>query len=166
MLQGMASNIDFRLARGIASVAFAALALFADNAAAQKKAEPKPRSPEKLVEALFEADGWSPEGRRERADILLELEALPALEAKDIAKWKSSCAKLWAKGTKLEKKNGLRLLRTMDLFVLNCFLKWRQLYLCLHLFFQMQFYNRLLGNCRKTRISKKLPRFFLVRWPS
>jgi pimeloyl-ACP methyl ester carboxylesterase len=106
MLQGMASNIDFRLARGIASVAFAALALFADNAAAQKKAEPKPRSPEKLVEALFEADGWSPEGRRERADILLELEALPALEAKDIAKWKSSCAKLWAKGTKLEKKNG------------------------------------------------------------
>jgi hypothetical protein len=69
MLQGMASNIDFRLARGIASVAFAALALFADNAAAQKKAEPKPRSPEKLVEALFEADGWSPEGRREREDV-------------------------------------------------------------------------------------------------
>lgn len=82
------------------------LATLCGVAAAQKKSEPKPLSPEKLVEALFAADGWSREGRAERARLLTELEALPALEPREVAKWKTACAKLWAKGARLEKKSG------------------------------------------------------------
>src|SRR6187455_3028827 len=80
--------------------------VFALAPAAQKKPEPKPADPAKVVEAIFAADGWTAEGQAERARLLESLAAQPPPEARDIAKWKATCAKLWAKGPKLEKKSG------------------------------------------------------------
>jgi poly(3-hydroxybutyrate) depolymerase len=73
---------------------------------AQKPADKTAVNAAKAVDAVFAADPWSKEGRLERAKLFAELATLPALEMRDVEKWKATCAKAWAKGAKLEKKNG------------------------------------------------------------
>jgi len=77
---------------------------------AQKRADPRPVDPQKIVEAIFDADGWTPEGQAERKRLLAELESLPPLDAASVTKWKKTCAKLSAKGPKLERKSGQQFL--------------------------------------------------------
>ena len=80
--------------------------LSAAPALAQKSAEKTALNAAKTVEALFAADPWTTVGRAERTKGFAELATAPPLEARDVDKWKAACAKLWAKGTKLEKKSG------------------------------------------------------------
>ncbi len=85
-----------------AALALLLVSLVLDHAPdAQKKADPAA-----LVEALGACDGWTREGRAERARILAELAQLPPLAAKDVAKWKAALKKSLSKGRKLEKKTG------------------------------------------------------------
>ncbi|HUR27407.1 MAG TPA: hypothetical protein VM509_04420 [Planctomycetota bacterium] len=62
--------------------------------------------PAKTVDAFFAADPWTKEGAAERAKLLEQLASLPPLTARDVDKWKVTCAKAWMKGAKLEKKTG------------------------------------------------------------
>lgn len=76
-------------------------------AAAQGKSSPaRPPDPTALVEALCAAEGWSAAGRAERARLLAQLAELPPLTEKECARWKTTLAKLAAKGRKLEAKSG------------------------------------------------------------
>ncbi|MBK7643869.1 MAG: hypothetical protein IPJ19_12625 [Planctomycetes bacterium] len=74
--------------------------------AAQKSAPSKAADPVALVNALCATDGWTREGRGERARLLAQLEGLPPLSDKDVAKWKGVIGKALAKGRKLEKQSG------------------------------------------------------------
>ena len=73
---------------------------------AQKPAEKSSVNATKTVEAVFNADPWTNEGRTERSKLFADLATLAPLDPHDVDKWKATCAKLWAKGAKLEKKSG------------------------------------------------------------
>ena len=88
------------------SLACSSVFIFSAALFAQKPAEKPSVNAAKTVEAYFAADAWSKPGRAERSKLLADLTTLPALEAREVDKWKATCAKLWAKGQKLEKKNG------------------------------------------------------------
>ncbi len=90
-----------------AQVLACTLALAAIAPTLTQKATPKPSvNAAKTVDAFFDADSWTSEGRAERARLLADLATLAPLELHDVDKWKAICAKSWAKGPKLEKKNG------------------------------------------------------------
>jgi pimeloyl-ACP methyl ester carboxylesterase len=67
---------------------------------------PTARAQQKLVEEYLLLDEWTPEGRARRADILVELEAVPALKKSTLKSWTKRIEKRWKKAPELEKDAG------------------------------------------------------------
>ena len=64
------------------------------------------REQQQLVEAWFEVDATTEEGRAEQARILDALSNVPPLSASAIKSWQKRITKLWKKGRELEPKSG------------------------------------------------------------
>mgnify|MGYP000875921225 CR=1 FL=1 len=73
---------------------------------ADQTARARPSDAKALVETFFEQDAWSSAGQKKQAEILGQLAAEPALDAKSAKKWTAKCLELATKGARLEKKSG------------------------------------------------------------
>jgi len=68
------------------------------------------RDQQKLIDEFLKLDEWTPEGRTRQAEILTELETVPALKASSVKSWKKRIEKFWKDAPELEKDAGTHFL--------------------------------------------------------